>query len=106
MPVFMIVPTEDADRLERVVTKTFEPADRFILPGKQACFVKFNGTSQEIAQKLDLAGDQNKEDRPCPAVITLGVAEHAQRGLRWLTTTVPLTLLPHKTFLISAMEVF
>lgn len=71
MPVFMIVPTEDADRLERVVTKTFEPADRFILPGKQACFVKFNGTSQEIAQKLDLAGDQNKEDRPCPAVITL-----------------------------------
>lgn len=71
MPVFMIVPTEDADRLERVVTKTFEPADRFILPGKQACFVKFNGTSQEIAQKLDLAGDQNKEDRPYPAVITL-----------------------------------
>ena len=71
MPVFMIVPTEDADRLERVVTKTFEPADRSILPGKQACFVKFNGTSQEIAQKLDLAGDQNKEDRPCPAVITL-----------------------------------
>ena len=71
MPVFMIVPTEDADRLERVVSKAFEPADRYILPGKQACFVKFNGTSQEIAQKLDLSGDQNKEDRPCPAVITL-----------------------------------
>ena len=67
----MIVPTEDADRLVRVVSKAFEPADHYILPGKQACFVKFNGTSQELAQKLDLAGDQNKEDRPCPAVITL-----------------------------------
>lgn len=71
MPIFMIVPTEDADRLARVVTKAFVQDDRFILPGRQACFVKFNGTSQEIAHMLDLAGDQNKEDRPCPAVITL-----------------------------------
>lgn len=72
MPIFMIVPTEDAERLERVVTKTFpNEQDRYILAGKQACFVRFNGTSQEIAQKLDLAGDQSKDDRPCPAVITV-----------------------------------
>lgn len=71
MPVYMIVPTEDAERLARVVTAGFEEKDRYILPGKQACFVKFDGTSQEIAQKLDLPGDQSKDDRPCPAVITL-----------------------------------
>lgn len=71
MPIYVIVPTEDAERLERVVTKAFPEKDRFILPGKQACFVRFDGTSQEIAQTLDLAGDQSKEDSPCPAVITL-----------------------------------
>lgn len=71
MPVFMIVPTEDAERLERVVTMGFDEKDRYILPGKQACFVRFDGTSQEIAQKLDLSGEQSQDDRPCPAVITL-----------------------------------
>ncbi len=71
MPVFMIVPTEDANRLERVVTKAFDQSDRYVLPGKQACFVRFKGTSQEIAEKLDLVGDKTTDDRPCPAVITL-----------------------------------
>lgn len=71
MPVFMIVPTEDAERLERLVRKAFEPSDLYVLPGKQACFIKFNGTSQDLTERLDLAGAKNKEDRPCPAVITM-----------------------------------
>lgn len=71
MPIFMLVPTEDAERLEKVVTKAFDSKDCYVLPGKQACFVRFDGTSQEIAEKLDLAGSKSKEDRPCPAVITL-----------------------------------
>ena len=71
MPIFMIVPTEDADRLERVAKKSFDSSNLYVLPGKQACFVGFDGTSQELAEKLDLAGTNNKEDRPCPAVITL-----------------------------------
>lgn len=71
MPIYSIIPTEDPERLERVVIKAFSEKDRYILPGKQACFVKFDGTSQEIAQKLDLAGENSKEDRPCPAVITM-----------------------------------
>lgn len=68
MPIYSIIPTEDPERLERVVIKAFSEKDRYILPGKQACFVKFDGTSQEIAQKLDLAGENSKEDRPCPAL--------------------------------------
>lgn len=66
----MIVPTEDADRLARVVSASFADADRFILPGNHACFVKFDGTSAELADRLDLPGNKNKDDRPCPAVIT------------------------------------
>ena len=71
MAVFMIVPTEDAERLAVLVTKAFEEKDRFILPGKQACFVKFSGTTKELSDALDLAGSVKKEDRPCPAVITI-----------------------------------
>ena len=71
MPVFMIVPTEDADRLVRVVSASFTETERFILPGNHACFVKFGGTSAELADRLDLPGNKNKDDRPCPAVITI-----------------------------------
>lgn len=71
MPVFMIVPTEDAGRLARIVTAGFDEADRFILPNNFACFVRFAGTSAELAEKLDLPGNKNKDDRPCPAVITV-----------------------------------
>lgn len=71
MPVYMIVPTEDADRLARVVSSFFKETDYYILPQNFACFVRFNGTSAELATELDLAGDNNKNDRPCPAVITL-----------------------------------
>ena len=71
MPVYAIVPTEDAERLECVVTKAFHKKDRFTLPGKQACFVRFDGTSQQIARTLDLAGERST---PCPAVITLVTA--------------------------------
>lgn len=60
MPVYAIVPTEDAERLECVVAKAFHENDRFILPGKQACFVRFDGTSQEIARTLDLTGERSK----------------------------------------------
>lgn len=71
MAIYQLTPTEDADRLSRIVAKSFDEKDFFILPGKQACFIKFDGTSQEIAQMLDLSGVNNKEDRPCPAIITL-----------------------------------
>lgn len=72
MPTFMIVPTEDAQRLAESVTTAFaNEKDRYILEARQACFVKFDGTSEEIAQKLDLAGNRNADARPCPAVITL-----------------------------------
>lgn len=71
MFVFMIVPTEDAERLDMLVTKTFEEKERFILPGKQACYVKFSGTAKELSDALDLAGTIKKEDRPCPAIITV-----------------------------------
>ena len=49
MPVFMIVPTEDADRLVRVVSASFTETERFILPGNHACFVKFGGTSGDYS---------------------------------------------------------
>lgn len=75
MAVFMIVPTEDAERLATLVTKAFGEKDRFILAGKQACFVKFSGTTKELGDVLDLAGTVKKEDPPCPAVITL-VTDH------------------------------
>lgn len=87
MAVFMIVPTEDAERLATLVTKSFEEKDRFILPGKQACFVKFSGTTKELSDVLDLAGDVKKEDRPCPAVITIvtGYGGYAPTALwEWL----------------------
>ena len=71
MSVFMIVPTEDAERLAMLVTKTFEEKERFILPGKQACYVKFSGTAKELSDALDLAGTIKKEDRPCPAIVTV-----------------------------------
>ena len=71
MPVFMLVPTEDAPRLANIVNANFEASDRYVLPNQGACFVKFDGTSAELSEKLDLPGDRNKEDRPCPAVITL-----------------------------------
>ena len=71
MSVFMIVTTEDAERLAMLVTKTFEEKERFILPGKQACYVKFSGTAKELSDALDLAGTIKKEDRPCPAIITV-----------------------------------
>lgn len=67
----MLVPTEDADRLARVVSSAFQETDRYILPGKQACFVKYGGTSQELSRLLDLEGAAQTTDRPCPAVITL-----------------------------------
>lgn len=70
MSTYMIVPTEDAERLERVVLKTFpSEKDRYVLPNKYACFVRYDGTSEELTNILDLQGNQNKEDRPCPAVI-------------------------------------
>lgn len=70
MSVYMIVPTENADQLERIVSKAFTKKDRYVLPNKFACFVRFSGTTQELATLLDLAGTEKKEDRPCPAVIT------------------------------------
>ena len=69
MAVFQLTPTEDAERLERVVTASFDEKDRYILPGKQACFVKFDGTTAELSSHLDLTGERSKENRPCPAVI-------------------------------------
>lgn len=70
MSVYMIVPTEDSERLERVVLKIFPTErDRYVLPNKAACFVRYDGTSAELTSLLDLEGNQNKEDRPCPAVI-------------------------------------
>ena len=71
MAIFMVVPTEDAERLARLVSASFEEENRFVLPGKQACFVRFAGTTQELSAKLDLDGTKSKTDRPCPAVITL-----------------------------------
>ena len=70
MPVYMVVPTEDSGRLARVVSAAIADTDRYILPGNFACFVRFEGTSAELAERLDLPGNKNKDDRPCPAVIT------------------------------------
>ncbi len=70
MAVFQLTPTEDAERLVSVVESSFEEKDRYILPGKQACFVRFDGTTAELATHLDLIGERSKENRPCPAVIT------------------------------------
>lgn len=72
MAIYMLVPTEDAERLERVVLKAFPSSqDHFVLPNKGACFVNFSGTSMELSKLLDLTGTEKKEDRPCPAIITL-----------------------------------
>lgn len=71
MAVFMIVPMEDAERFAALVTKAFDEKDRFILPGRQACYVKFSGTTKELSDVLDLAGTIKKENRPCPAIITV-----------------------------------
>ena len=73
MAVYMIVPTEDADRLEALVKSVFKdnPDDIYIVPNKGACFIRYAKTSSELAEELDLAGQKSKENRPCPAVVTL-----------------------------------
>lgn len=90
MAVFMIVPTEDPQRLERLVCREFpEEKDRYILPGKQACYVKFSGTTKELSEKLDLQGIKKEGDRPCPAVITIvtGYGGYAPSALwEWLNS--------------------
>ena len=91
MAVFQLTPTEDAERLASVVETSFEEKDRYIRPGKQACFVRFNGTTAELATHLDLIGERSKENRPCPAVITeVGIyGGYAPTALwEWLKTRI------------------
>ena len=91
MTVFMIVPTEDAERLSLRVTQALEEKDRFILPGKQACCVKFSGTTQELSEVLDLAGTIKEENCPCPAMITVvtGYGGFAPMALwEWLQSRI------------------
>lgn len=71
MPVFEIVPTEDKERLARAVSSAFAESDRYILPGRQACFVRYAGSAKELAILLDIEGRQESEGRPCPAVISV-----------------------------------
>lgn len=71
MAVFMIVPTEDSERLEALVKSLFNDEDIYVLPNKGAVFVRYSKTSSELAEELDLSGQRLKENRPCPAVVTL-----------------------------------
>ncbi len=66
MSVFMLVPTEDAEKLKHIVAKSFsDEKDRFILDG-HACFVSFSGTSSELANLLDLPGAKKRKIVPVP----------------------------------------
>lgn len=71
MAIYMLVPTEDADRLEKLVRSLFKEDDVYVLPNKGAVFVRYQKTSSELAEELDLSGQKLKENRPCPAVVTL-----------------------------------
>lgn len=71
MAVYMLVPTDDAERLKNLVIDLFKEEDRFILPGNSACFVKTNKTSFELSEELDLEGKNRKDNRPCPAFVSL-----------------------------------
>lgn len=70
MPIFMIVPTEDPKPLAERLTAVFGEKNLHILPEARAAFVAFDGTTQDVARKLDLTGPRNKTDGPCPAVIS------------------------------------
>ncbi len=58
----MIVPTSEqgsgiSETLEKRINAVVpNPADRFMLPGKNGCFVSFNGISTELRNKLNLSG--------------------------------------------------
>lgn len=70
MAVFQLTPTEDAERLASVVETSFEEKDRYVLQGKQACFVRFDGTMIELSNHLDLLGQHSADNRPHHAIIT------------------------------------
>ena len=49
------------ERINKVIPNS---SDRFMLPGRNGCFVKFDGISTELRDKLNLSG---KESNPTQA---------------------------------------
>lgn len=82
MPIYIVVPlTETSTALDEAVEKRISPpTDRYRLPSNRGWFIKFDGTTIELSNHLELTGQEKGVPSPIGQAIVAPVNSYYGRG--------------------------
>jgi hypothetical protein len=81
MPIFLATPlTDDSTALSASVAANIEPANRFKLQAGGGWLIKFDGTSIELSNKLNITGQPTGTPSPIGASMVTPISGYYGRG--------------------------
>lgn len=91
MPIYLVVPlVVESTRLNSAVEANVGASDRYKLQADRGWFVRYEGTTRELSDKIGLTGQAKGEQSPVGSGLIVPVSNYYGRGStemwEWLKT--------------------
>jgi len=81
MPIYVAVPlTSDSTSLDKAVEKHIPAVNRYQLPATRGWLIKFDGTTVELTNHIELTGQEQGVPAPVLSTIIMPITGYYGRG--------------------------